>query len=166
MTHVLVAYASRRGATAEIAGWIGDALRDAGLDVDVREAAGVQRLDGYDAVVLGSAVYMGRWRRDARRFARRHRRALFDRAVWLFSSGPLDHSADDGTLPSPAGVRRIAERIGARGDTVFGGALSPGTPGRLARGIAAQQGGDYRSRAAIRQWSETVAADLAAERLA
>lgn len=128
MTTVLVAYATRRGSTKEIAEWVGDALREAGHTVDVRPAGDVRDIVGYDAVVLGSALYMQRWCRDARWFARRHRRALAGRPVWLFSSGPLDHTADGGGLPPVRGVRRLAERFGAEAVT-FGGALDAGTQG-------------------------------------
>ncbi|HEY3682779.1 MAG TPA: flavodoxin domain-containing protein [Streptosporangiaceae bacterium] len=164
MTHVLVAVASRRGSTAELAEWIGEALRDddGPVTADVRDAATVRDLDPYDAVVLGSALYGGRWCRAARRFARRHRRALLRRPVWLFSSGPLDDSAGDGTLPAPAGVRRIGERLAANGVVTFGGALRPGTRGRLARAIADQRGGDFRDRDQVRRWGRAVGAELAA----
>ena len=63
MSRVLVAYGSRHGSTAEIAEAIAATLREAGLAVDCRKAGEVDSLDGYDAVVLGSAVYMRRWRR-------------------------------------------------------------------------------------------------------
>ena len=72
MTNVLVAYASKYGATAELAEAIAERLRESGLQADCREADGVKSLDPYDAVVLGSAVYMARWRGGARKFLRRH----------------------------------------------------------------------------------------------
>lgn len=160
MSTVLVAYATRRGSTKEIAEWIGDALRTAGHTVDVRPAGDVRDVAGYDAVVLGSALYVQRWCRDARRFARRHRRVLARRPVWLFSSGPLDHTADSGDLPPVRGVRRLSERFGAEAVT-FGGALQAGTQGWTARNIAKDHGGDFRDRVQIRQWAEKIAADLA-----
>jgi len=83
-----VAYASKHGSTAEIAEAIGDELRAAGRTVDVRDAGEVTDLAGYDAVVLGSATYMRRWRREARRFLRHHASALADCPFWVFSSGP------------------------------------------------------------------------------
>jgi len=160
MSTVLVAYATRRGSTEEIAEWIGDTLRIAGNTVDVRPAGDVPDIDGYDAVVLGSALYVRRWCRDARRFARRHRRALARRRVWLFSSGPLDHTADDGGLPPVRGVRRLSDRFGAEAVT-FGGALRADVRGWIARNIAKDNGGDFRDRVQIRQWAGKIAADLA-----
>ena len=65
VTSVLVAYASKRGSTAEIAEAIAEALRQSGVSVDCIEAGKVGSVEPYDAVVLGSAVYIKRWRGDA-----------------------------------------------------------------------------------------------------
>lgn len=99
----LVAYGSKNGSTAEIARWIASVLRDNGIDADARSAHEIQDVGPYDAVVLGGALYAGRWHRDARRFARRHHRELAARPVWLFSSGPLDPSASERDIPPVAG---------------------------------------------------------------
>ncbi len=58
---ILVTYASKYGATAEIAGKIGDVLRQAGLQVDLFSFDGVRDLAPYQAVILGSGVYIGQW---------------------------------------------------------------------------------------------------------
>lgn len=93
---VLVAYASRHGATAGIARRIAEQLQAAGLDADVRDVQEVDDVAAYDAVVLGAAAYMFHWLKDATRFARRHRDVLAARPTWLFSSGPLgDDPGDD-----------------------------------------------------------------------
>ena len=84
---VLVAFGTKHGATAEIAQVIADTLRAAGLQADVQRARRVRSLQPYRAVVLGSAVYRGHWRRDAVRLLRRPQ--LKAREVWLFSSGPV-----------------------------------------------------------------------------
>ena len=63
---VLVAAATKHGATGEIAQAIADTLRDQGLDPAVLEPERVDTIDGYDAVVLGSAVYAGHWLKPAR----------------------------------------------------------------------------------------------------
>ena len=62
---VLVAYATKYGATAEIAEKIGQVLRETGMAVDVEPADRVGDLSSYRAVVLGSGVYVGRWRKEA-----------------------------------------------------------------------------------------------------
>jgi menaquinone-dependent protoporphyrinogen oxidase len=85
---VLVAYATKYGATGEIAEKIGQVLRQAGLDADVLPVEQVSDLTPYKGVVLGSAVYIGRWRKEAVKFLRTNEKMLAERLVWLFSSGP------------------------------------------------------------------------------
>src|SRR3954451_8614065 len=89
---VLVAYASKHGATTEIAEALGRDLRSRGIDADVKRAEEVGGFDDHEAVVLGSALYMGKWLPAAR--------AVRDRCTveptWLFSCGPL------GAPPLPA----------------------------------------------------------------
>ena len=48
----------------------------------------VRDLSEYDAVVLGSAVYIGGWRKEAVKFLKDNEGALAERTVWVFSSGP------------------------------------------------------------------------------
>jgi menaquinone-dependent protoporphyrinogen oxidase len=131
VSRVLVAYGTKYGSTAEIAERIGETLRREGHDSVVAPARDVRDIEGYDAVVLGSAVYIRRWRRDAKRLLERLRRDRCDRPLWLFSSGPL---GDDKPDPSdkwqhPKKVRELGERLGARDHVVFGGRvpLHPGS---------------------------------------
>src|SRR5262249_59264129 len=84
MMSVLVAYATKHGATHGIAERIAERLRAAGLDAEVRSITDAPDPARYDAVVLGSAAYLGSWQTEATAFARRHRAALADRPVWLF----------------------------------------------------------------------------------
>ncbi|MEU9020375.1 flavodoxin domain-containing protein [Actinomadura sp. NPDC048394] len=159
---VLVAYASERGGTAEIAEWIGAELLGTGVDAQVSPAGDVTTLDGFDAVVLGGALYGGRWHREARHFVRHHAGALADRPVWLFSSGPLDHSAEEGEIGPVPGVAKFARRVGARGHATFGGRLDPGARGFVASRIAQRAGGDFRDRDHVRAWTDAIAEDLRA----
>jgi menaquinone-dependent protoporphyrinogen oxidase len=161
---VLVAYGSKRGGTAEIAEWVGEALRDAGLLVEVRPARKVRKLDAYDVVVLGGALYMGRWHKDARRFVRRHACALRARPVWLFGSGPLDRSAEQEQttqIPGTGGMVRAADQIGAHEHMVFGGRLRPDAKGFPASAMAKKMAGDYRNEARVRTWAVGIAAGVA-----
>jgi menaquinone-dependent protoporphyrinogen oxidase len=159
-THVLVAYGSKHGATAEIAEWIAQALRDDGLTAEARPADSVDDVASYDAVVVGGAVYMARWHRTTRRFIRRHRRQLELMPVWLFASGPLEHSADDGSAALAPGVRRLSARLHARGSVTFGGRIDTDTAGRMAHAIAEKSAGDYRDRNQITGWAHQIATDL------
>ena len=95
MSRVLVAYGSKHGSTAEIAEAIAATLREAGLQADCVKAGDVRSLEGYDAVVLGSAVYMRRWRRAASQSVP---------SLWF----PLDRPADErlsSTPPARTGAR-------------------------------------------------------------
>lgn len=162
---VLVAYGSKHGATAEIAERIGAALRDAGQEAEVIAASEVGALDGYDAVVLGSAVYMGRWRRDAAGLLRRLRRSLGGRPLWLFSSGPVGDDAPDPTdkWQNPRKVREAAEHLGARQTAVFGGRL-PLEPGNFVERSMVrdtpEDKRDARDFEAIAAWGSAIAAEL------
>ena len=125
MTNVLVAYALKRGSTAEIAEAIAEALRQSGLSVDCVVAGKVSSIESYDAVVLGSAVYLKRWRGDAKHFLRKHDEELSQRPLWVFSSGPVGDpksEADPSWLEPPKIIEHVA-RLGAREHVVFGGCL-------------------------------------------
>jgi menaquinone-dependent protoporphyrinogen oxidase len=73
---VLVTAATRHGATEGIAEAIGRAFVGKGLSVQVLPIEEVSSVDDYDAVVLGSALYLGRWLGPARKFVERHHEAL------------------------------------------------------------------------------------------
>ncbi|MEU2413748.1 MULTISPECIES: flavodoxin domain-containing protein [Streptomyces] len=159
--HVLVAYATRYGSTAELARFIARTLREEGLEAEALPAAEVTDVAAYDAVVIGSALYMGRWRRDAGRLTRRHRDALRERAVWAFSSGPLDPSASERDIPPVPGARRAMERVRARGHVTFGGRLEAGAEGRIARAILDEgRGGDFRDFDAVARWARGIATEI------
>ena len=142
---------------------MGAELRSAGIDNDVLPAGKLQRLDGYDAVIVGGALYAFRWHRAARRFAKRTAAQLRERPTYFFSSGPLDDSALSGDIPPVKGVRALMERTGARGHVTFGGRLGPGAKGFPASAMAKKQSGDWRDRDQVRRWTQTVATQLLAE---
>ena len=160
-TSVLVAYGTANGSTAQIAEAIAEVLRKDGLTAEALPAGAVASVAPYDVVVAGGALYAGRWHKDARRFVRRHRRALAERPLWLFSSGPLDASAAERDIPPVLGVRRAADRLDAREHVTFGGCLQEGARGRVARMILSSgKGGDFRDFTAIEAWAARIAAEL------
>ena len=163
---ILVAYASKHGATAEIAERIAETLRGSSCPAKAVPVEAVSDLSEYRAVVLGSAVYMARWRREARRLARRHQNELRTMPVWLFSSGPLDSPKEKpNAYKPPPGAKRLSKRLGAREHVVFGGRVpaQPGNP--IERAIVRNtppERRDARDWEAIDAWARSIAADVPA----
>lgn len=171
---ILVCFASRHGATEEIAGCIARELQRVlprGHDtarVDIRHAHQVATdaaaVEEYDAVVIGSALYMGKWLPQAQAFVTAHARTLESIPVWLFSSGPLG----DPPVPAegPAGVRDLITLSKAREHRLFGGRLDRRALGfgerAIARAVRAPEG-DFRDWAAITGWADSIAQALTAE---
>lgn len=166
--HVLIAYASKHGSTAEIAQAIGDALTTMGFSADVRPAREVRSLAMYSAVIVGSAVQVGRWQGDALDFIKRFERELAVRPTWLFSSGPTGGSPDADTLvaraaaspdavPPPKDVARRAATIAARGHATFPGKVGAGVGGIFEKWVPK---GDWRDFNAIRAWASGIGAEL------
>jgi menaquinone-dependent protoporphyrinogen oxidase len=121
---VLVAYASKLGSTAEIAEAIAQVLRDGGHFALAIPARDVATLEGWDAVVLGSAVYAAYWQRDARKFIERFHDELKARPLWLFSGGPLDRRlAKSGQPITPHGAE-LTHDLDVIAHRTFGGRLS------------------------------------------
>lgn len=159
MTRVLVTYASKMGSTKEIAAAIGARLTEHGYLTDVRPVETVDSIDGYDAVLIGSAIYAGRWRPEATRFVRQHVEALTARKVWLFESGWVGNRPDQ--VVASAGARRRATRLGAPTPTVFGGRLDPDrATGFLDRALAKRMPGDARDFDEISAWADRIAETL------
>jgi menaquinone-dependent protoporphyrinogen oxidase len=158
-TRVLVTYASEHGGTQGIAEAIGEALGESGVDTDVTEVGAVRDLTPYRAAVVGSAVYMFRWRPEAVRFLQRNADALSRKDVWIFDSGPVGEKIEEQKLPEK--VARLAEAIGVRGRRNFGGRLDPEGSGFLYRSMAKKTPGDWRDFDAIRAWARDIAETLA-----
>ncbi|MFI7542289.1 flavodoxin domain-containing protein [Actinoplanes sp. NPDC049599] len=165
---VLVAYGTTGGSTAEIAGWIAEELTAAGLGVRLLPAAEVDDVAGYEALVLGAAMYAAGWHADARHFAKRFAGRFADRPAWLFSSGPLDHTADDTDLPPNHQAEVAMGLLPARAHVTFGGRLTAEAHGWL--GFVARRmeheghAGDFRNPERIRAWARGVATDIVAAR--
>lgn len=154
---VLVTYGSKRGGTRGIAEIIGETLEEHGLDCDVLPAQQVETLADYDVVIVGGALYSNRWQKDARHFVRRHADDLRARHVWFFSSGPLDDSALEHTIPPTREVYRLMQLAWATEHVTFGGRLEKNARGLLAQAMAKSHAGDWRYPSHIRRWATEVA---------
>ncbi|HEU5104547.1 MAG TPA: flavodoxin domain-containing protein [Solirubrobacterales bacterium] len=163
---VLVAYASKRGSTAEIAETVAATLRREGLGVCLERCDQVRSLENYDAVVLGSAVYMKRWRGDARDFLKKHKKALRQKPFWVFSSGPVGDPAEDNPdWVEPPKLAEKVEDLGGRGHVVFGGCLPAEPKGFMEKAMVEGVPKEYRDRrdwGEIRGWAKQVASELVA----
>ncbi|MEV0220409.1 flavodoxin domain-containing protein [Streptomyces sp. NPDC050704] len=158
---VLVAYGTTNGSTARIAEAVADVLNKEGLTAEALPARSVGSVEAYDAVVVGGGLYAGRWHRGARRFVRRHGRALAGRPLWFFSSGPLDASASERDIPPVPGVRRAMTRLHAKEHITFGGCLEEGAKGRIAQMIVRNgKGGDFRDFERIEEWALRISEEM------
>lgn len=173
---VLVAYATRHGATRGIAERIAERLRSQGLDAEARRAAEVRDAGRYDAFVVGGAAYMWHWLGDATSFVEHNRRLLAGRPTWLFSSGPIgtdlvDKDGRDVFESSiPKEFPKLRELVHPRGEKVFFGAYDPlakpvGVAERFMALMPASARdslpkGDFRDWPAIEAWADEIAAAL------
>ncbi len=160
---VLVTYGTKYGATAEIAEKIGQVLREAGLRADVLPADHVGDLTPYQAVVLGSAVYAGQWRKEAATFLKANEEKLAERQVWLFSSGPTGEG-DPVQLTKgwrfPEGLQPIADRIQPCDIAVFHGLMDMkklNLAEKLIIKAIKAPFGDFRDWDAITSWAAAIA---------
>ncbi len=158
MRPVLVAYGSKMGGTAEIARRIATSLEDRSIHVVLHDAADRVDLSPFGAFVVGSGLYMGRWRRPAARLVKRIAQTHPRRPLWLFHSGPL--GPDEANMPQalPRGVRRRATECDLRDIATFGGRLLPDAAGLPARmmvrnGLA----GDWRDFDQVDAWAARIA---------
>lgn len=161
---VLVTWGSKRGGTMGIGETIADTLCAGGIDVVAMPVEKVKSLDGFAAVIVGGALYANLWPAPARRFINRNLDALRRVPVWMFSSGPLDRSADEQDIPPTRSVAILAERVGALGHVTFGGRLEPTATGFPARAMAKKHSGDWRNAERIREWAMGIAHALPAAR--
>jgi menaquinone-dependent protoporphyrinogen oxidase len=158
---VLVSAASRHGSTDEIAKAIADLLTAAGFHAELCAPEDVTSTAPYDGVVIGSAVYAGRWLEPARKLIERETATLAYKPVWLFSSGPIGDSGKP--REEPAEIARLRESAHAIDHHVFSGKLDKSHLGFAERAMLAvvhTGDGDFRSWEDIRAWSLGIAQTL------
>jgi menaquinone-dependent protoporphyrinogen oxidase len=166
---VLVAYATKYGATAGIAEKIGLVLRETGLQAFVLPVEKASDLTPYNAVVLGSAVYAGQWRKEAATFLETNQKVLAEQQVWLFSSGPTGEGDPVQLMNGfrfPEALQPIADRIKPKDITFFHGAIDIKklnfTEKLVIKGLKAPVG-DSRDWNAITAWATSIAETLKKE---
>jgi menaquinone-dependent protoporphyrinogen oxidase len=158
---VLIAVASRHGSTAMLADCIREELEGFGHTAHVLAAELVEDVSGYDAVVLGSAVYAGRWLGDAKKLAARFEAELRKRPVWLFSSGPVGNPAKP--AQPPADALELTRRLQAEDHQVFEGRIDRtqlGLGERLMVRAVHAPSGDFRQWPAVAAWARVIGDSL------
>ncbi|RYV50280.1 flavodoxin domain-containing protein [Pengzhenrongella frigida] len=162
--HVLVTVGSRHGSTREIGDSLAGVLEREAHTVAQVDPDDVTSLVGYDAVVLGSAIYAGQMTESVRALVRRLEAALVDIPLWLFWSGPIGARARP--VGEPDDVRLLQRRLKPRGVHMFGGQLATAGLGMAERSLVAAVGavpGDYRDFEAVDSWAEQIAVELRAK---
>jgi menaquinone-dependent protoporphyrinogen oxidase len=154
---ILISASSKHGSTAEIADRIGAVVAARGLEVTVSSPEDVEDLDGYGAVVLGSAVYAGHWMPAVKDLAGRVATAGIPH-VWLFSSGPIgDPPKPD---EDPVDVADIESATHAVDHAVFSGKLDKSKLNFGERAIIAAfhaPYGDFRRWDEVEAWASRIA---------
>ena len=163
---VLVAYASKHGSTKTIAEKIADQLRSAGLNTDISNVKDADNPGNYDALVLGSAVYIGGWRKEAVKFVEQHANSLTKLPVWIFSSGPTGEGDPvkllDGWM-MPDKLKPVFNQIKPREVVVFHGNVDLQKLNFLEKTMVKNVKspiGDYRDWAVISEWAMKIAEQL------
>ena len=174
---ILVAYSSRTGFTKGIAGFIAERLSGHGLEVDLSEVGARVSLERYDGFVVGSAVYMGHWTKEAKKFLSDNRSLIGARPTWLFSSGPVGTSRTDAKgrdlleVSGPKEIEELRKVARPRDHRVFFGGLDgakmTGATGFMyhlvTKSKAARESmpeGDFRDWKEIGGWADGIAEAL------
>lgn len=163
---ILVTWGTRAGCTAEVAHAVAETLRAGGATVDAVPLRQVETLDGYRAIVLGTAVRAGQVMGEAKRFVQRHSAtlrarpfALFLTCMTLMEDSPANRETVAAYL---APLRALAPAVS---EGLFAGRMDYAKLGVFAR-IAVKNmvkvpEGDHRDWEAIRAWSEALLPKLA-----
>ena len=156
---VLVAYATKHGSTEEVAEAVTEELQGLGLEVELAKLRKVRNLDGYRSVVIGAPLYTGRWHKDARKFVKRHGKALEALPVAVFALGPLELAEEDVAASRRQLDRALALVPELRPATVevFGGVIDPA---KLRFPFNRMEAGDARDWEAIRAWARSLPGEL------
>jgi menaquinone-dependent protoporphyrinogen oxidase len=163
---VLVAYGSKYGATKEIAEKIGETLNGAGVQTDVISAGDLKDISAYRAFVLGSAAYIGGWRKEVTNLLQKNERILSERPVWIFSSGPTsgeDAAAELKGWQYPKLLETTINKINPRDIAIFHGKIDPENGNFLEKWMLkrVKSGiGDFRRWDLITAWALKIAAEL------
>jgi menaquinone-dependent protoporphyrinogen oxidase len=163
---ILVAYASKYDSTKEIAEKIGEMLKQAGLETDVMPVKSVKDMAVYSTVVLGSAMYIGQWRKEAVNFLNENENTLSKHPLWVFAAGPSGKGDPKELLKGiivPNSIKPILDRIKPRDIAIFHGYLNPDKMKFMEKWVIKRvkaEMGDFRDWDMITRWAKGIAEAL------
>ncbi len=163
---ILVTYDSKHGATAEIAERIDTILSEKGLSTKLVSLEDPVDPEPFDAVILGSAIYIGQWRKKAVKYLKAYRQQLAEKKCWIFSTGPTGTGDPSELLKGweyPDGLKETIEAISPSSIIVFHGVIDEdklNTLEKLTIKMVKAPTGDFRDWGAVQEWAEEIAETL------
>jgi menaquinone-dependent protoporphyrinogen oxidase len=157
---ILIAYASRLGSTGGVAQAIGGELAARGNIVDVKLASDVQDVSSYEAVLLGSAVRMGRWLPEAIAFLEQNLSSLASKSISYFTVCMTMHADTPENRARAQGITSAARALREpAAEGFFGGRMDYGKLSFMEQTILRAKKtpeGDFRDWDAIRAWGQQI----------
>ena len=166
--NILVTAGSKYGSTEEIGQIIAETINASKHTAELMSPDDINSLDGFDACIIGSAIYAGRWRREIRDLIDTNADRLQQLPVWLFSSGPVGNPLRP-EQQDIVHVETIMERIQPVEHKMFGGKIDKAKLSRVDKAIIATLNapvGDYRSKKDIKDWAQSIIKKLDTMQLA
>lgn len=166
MKTVLVTYASQHGSTAQIAQRIAKVMRQFELNVSAKRMESLDSIAGYDAYVVGTAIYLGNWMDETKLFLEEYRDTLAQKPLWIFCSGPTGEGEAHTLLnshPVPPALEKTVFSLHPIEIRVFHGRIDlrrlPPNQREIVK-AANMPRGDYRDWAAIQKWAMEISQSL------
>jgi menaquinone-dependent protoporphyrinogen oxidase len=157
---ILVTYATRAGSTAEVAQAVGQVFCDKGYLVEVMPVKQVRDLSPYRAVIIGSAIRMGRWLPEAVKFVETHQNTLSGLPTAYFLVSLFLKDADPEMQKTvQAYVDPVRQILEPSSLGMFTGKMDPSKLSWLDKQAAKMVKapvGDFRDWEEIRRWAETL----------
>ncbi len=158
---ILVAYGSWAGSTAEVADFVGRTLAEGGARVDVKPVDSVKSLDGYAAIVIGSAIRVGKVKPEVMDFVKDHASEIKKiPAAYFVVCMTMKDDTPENRRTVNAYLDPLREVLGPFDAGLFAGKMDYARLGFFAR-MAVQYfvkvpQGDFRNWEAIGSWARSV----------
>ena len=157
--NILIGYATRYGATREIASHISNVLRSYGANTTLSAAEDIISIRDYDAVIIGSAIYHNNWLPEANELIESQQEDLSNKPFWIFSDGPIQ-DMPPGQHWYPPNLKPLMTSIHPQDTALFAGKNNPDTLNIndwLTNPDLRDNPNDYRDWQDITRWTHNIA---------